>query len=135
MMFCRNCGRQCMGGSFCPFCGTAHQQQPMMQPQPYQMPMAPYVPYPNEQETFKHTNAQGRPERGGFGWFLLGFILSLSLVTVILLSCWWRDFPNRCKSILTGAVISFILLVIGIFLFFWFGGLDWYIDRLYLMNS
>jgi|GEM_PF-3361771 len=138
MTFCRNCGRNVPHGSFCTFCGT---QLTMAQPMPMHTPQAPqpmmYSGRPNGPETFhtvtvtsKHGSVEDdiKKERGGFGWFLLGFILGLGLITIILLICWWKDFPNRCKSILTGAIVSLILWTAAAIAFFMLGGLEWYIN-------
>ena len=136
-MFCSRCGRNCAGGAFCAFCGApVNNQQGMMSQQNLPNPTW-YTGSPNGPETY-HTvtvtskcgevNAVERGERGGFGWFLLGFILGFGLITIILLCIWWRDFPNRCRSIFTGAVTSLVLFVIFIVAFFWLGGWAWYSD-------
>ena len=50
-------------------------------------------------------------DRGGIGWFLLGFFLS-GLIAIILYFVWRREYPKRAKSILIGFVSAWILVIV-----------------------
>ena len=133
-MFCGRCGNQCAHSTmFCTVCGA---RIGTMMGGEVPTPTTFMNGHPYDGRTYKTVTTQTNvidevkkpAERGGFGWFLLGFILGLGLITIILLCVWWKDFPNRCRSILGGAIISFIVWTIAIVLFILLGGYAWFLD-------
>jgi len=64
-----------------------------------------------QQQTFNFGEANSR-DRGGVGWFLLGFFLGLGFIPIILFFIWRKDLPKRAKSILNGIITIWIIFII-----------------------
>jgi len=126
--------------------------QPQSQPTPPPQPQSPsalhgymppmpvmYTGQANGGETFhtvtvtsKHGDVYQAPPqpKGMFGWFVLGFIIGFSILSIVLMCVWWKDFPNRARGMLIGAIcqIAFIAFLIGLFVFN--GGIEWLSDQI-----
>jgi len=68
-----------------------------------------------QQQTF-NSGGVNPYDRGGFGWFLLGFLTG-GIIAIVLYFVFRREYPKRAKSILTGCitiwVIGLILIIAG----------------------
>ncbi|MDE6551108.1 MAG: zinc ribbon domain-containing protein [Clostridia bacterium] len=85
-MYCKNCGSQIDDNAYvCPHCGV-------------------------KQVDDSYRPAEDDAPSAGFG--ILGFLFPI--VGIILYAVWRRDYPKRSRSAGIGALISFILWVIGV---------------------
>jgi len=121
-MYCVKCGKRIADGvSYCNYCG-AKQAGASARPEPANF------------GGVQTNNAQGNNlnapvDRGGIGWWLLGFITSW--IAIILFVIWHDQYPKRSKSILSGFIASIIIGVIVSVLFFIFMPkiMEWLLDR------
>ncbi|MBR6737245.1 MAG: zinc ribbon domain-containing protein [Clostridia bacterium] len=96
-MYCKYCGTQVPDGAkFCPSCGKALNDAPVCENRP--------MPAPDD--------------AGGFGWGFLGFIIPI--LGLVLFLIWKDEYPLRAKSCGKGALISVIVSIVIVVLYFFF---------------
>jgi len=117
-MYCSKCGKELKNDEkFCSGCGTAVGTTVAAAPQNLTLPSSRYAELDQKQFYGNEAYATNLRDRGGFGWFLLGLILTgLSwIIGVILYFVWKRDYPNRARSVLRGifcGIIAYILIFV-----------------------
>ena len=117
MKYCQQCGNQLEDNAvYCPYCGTKSEvNTPNQQPENNNFngynnafnnaPQQNYNQY-NQQNNYKPT--QDAPSVAGFACLAFCF----PIVGIILYCVWQKDRPKNAKTVLTAAVVSFLLGIV-----------------------
>ena len=122
-MFCKNCGQQINDqAEICPYCKTPtnvhiifcthcgkHIDKSALK--------CPYCGTPNKEAPTPSVYNYNNYDTAGFGWNLLGFLIS-PILSLILYLCFKDKYPAKMsrlgKGAIAGVIVSVILIIIGV---------------------
>lgn len=91
-MYCSNCGQRINDNEkYCPYCGT-------------------------EQSSKYNVSSSSNEDTGSIGWGVLGFFFPI--IGIILYCVWRNEKPLNAKISLKGAIISFVLEIVLVVVYF-----------------
>ena len=114
MAFCKYCGKEIEENvAFCAHCGAAQEAKEV---EMVQESAATAKPTPVQTATQYQAAPQQEPDKGGFGWGLLG--CCVPIVGLILFLVWKDTKPKTAKAAGIGALVSVIASIVIYLVYF-----------------
>ena len=114
MAFCKYCGKEIEENvAFCAHCGAAQEAKEV---EMVQESAATVEPTPVQTATQYQAAPQQEPDKGGFGWGLLG--CCVPIVGLILFLVWKDTKPKTAKAAGIGALVSVIASIVIYLVYF-----------------